>query len=74
MTELQLYWLNQQEAKAEFAYPFKKRPRFVLEAKAYGANGSNMTDVIGDIENDYSSEEHKYTFQLSPMEYLEPKD
>lgn len=38
------------DAKCDFAIPSKSEPQIVIEAKAYGATGSKMTDVIGDIE------------------------
>jgi hypothetical protein len=37
-------------AKCDFAVPSKSNPQIVVEAKGYGATGSKMTDVIGDIE------------------------
>jgi hypothetical protein len=37
-------------AKCDFAIPGKDGPRIVIESKGYGATGSKMTDVIGDIE------------------------
>jgi hypothetical protein len=37
-------------AKCDFAMPSKSNPQIVIEAKGYGATGSKMTDVIGDIE------------------------
>ncbi len=37
-------------AKCDFAIPSRENPRIVIEAKGYGATGSKMTDVIGDIE------------------------
>lgn len=37
-------------AKCDFAVPSKTNPQIVIEAKGYGATGSKMTDVIGDIE------------------------
>lgn len=37
-------------AKCDFAIPSKANPRILIEAKGYGATGSKMTDVIGDIE------------------------
>ena len=37
-------------AKCDFAIPSKALPRILIESKAYGATGSKMTDVIGDIE------------------------
>lgn len=39
-----------QTAKCDFAIPSKHLPRILIESKAYGATGSKMTDVIGDIE------------------------
>lgn len=41
---------HNQTAKAEFAIPNKESAAIIFEAKAYGATGSKMTDVIGDIE------------------------
>lgn len=37
------------EAKCDFAIPSMASPRIIIEAKGYGATGSKMTDVIGDI-------------------------
>lgn len=37
-------------AKCDIAIPSMDDPRIVIESKAYGATGSKMTDVIGDIE------------------------
>ncbi len=37
-------------AKCDFAIPSKTAPRILIEAKGYGATGSKMTDIIGDIE------------------------
>jgi hypothetical protein len=37
-------------AKCDIAIPTKAEPRILIESKAYGATGSKMTDVIGDIE------------------------
>lgn len=37
-------------AKCDFAIPSKTSPRILIEAKGYGATGSKMTDIIGDIE------------------------
>jgi hypothetical protein len=37
-------------AKCDFAIPSKSDPRILIESKGYGATGSKMTDVIGDIE------------------------
>ncbi|MGQ9371516.1 DpnII family type II restriction endonuclease [Azospirillum sp. ST 5-10] len=37
-------------AKCDFAVPSRAAPRILVEAKGYGATGSKMTDIIGDIE------------------------
>lgn len=37
-------------AKFDFAIPDIVRPRIVLEVKGYGATGSKMSDVIGDLD------------------------
>ncbi|MFN0313685.1 MAG: DpnII family type II restriction endonuclease [Burkholderiales bacterium] len=37
-------------AKCDFAIPTKSAPRILIESKGYGATGSKMTDIIGDIE------------------------
>jgi hypothetical protein len=39
-----------QEAKCDFAIPSKGAARILIEAKGYGATGSKMTDVLGDIQ------------------------
>lgn len=39
------------KAKCDFAIPSKGSPNIVVEAKGYGATGSKMTDIIGDIES-----------------------
>jgi len=39
-----------QTAKCDIAIPSRAEPRILVEAKGYGATGSKMTDVIGDIE------------------------
>lgn len=36
--------------KCDFAVPSKANPQIVIESKGYGATGSKMTDVLGDIE------------------------
>jgi hypothetical protein len=38
------------DAKCDFAIPSRSSPRIVIESKAYGATGSKMTDIIGDLE------------------------
>jgi hypothetical protein len=36
-------------AKCDIAIPSKELPRIIIEAKGYGATGSKMTDISGDI-------------------------
>ena len=38
-----------QMAKCDFAIPSKSAPRILIESKGYGATGSKMTDILGDI-------------------------
>lgn len=38
-----------QEAKCDFAIPSKTAARILIESKGYGATGSKMTDILGDI-------------------------
>jgi hypothetical protein len=37
-------------AKCDVAVPDRRRPRIVIEVKGYGATGSKMTDIIGDLD------------------------
>ena len=37
-------------AKCDFAIPNKATPLILVEAKGYGATGSKMTDIIGDVD------------------------
>lgn len=37
-------------AKCDIAIPSKSAPRILIESKGYGATGSKMSDIIGDIE------------------------
>jgi len=39
-----------EKAKCDFAIPSKSAPRIVVESKGYGATGSKMSDIIGDVE------------------------
>lgn len=36
-------------SKADFMIPSRERPKIIIEAKAYEATGSKLTDVLGDI-------------------------
>lgn len=38
-----------QQAKCDFAIPTKRSARILIELKAYGATGSKMSDILGDI-------------------------
>jgi hypothetical protein len=38
-----------QDAKCDFAIPSKATARILIESKGYGATGSKMTDILGDI-------------------------
>ena len=38
-----------QTAKCDFAIPSKLAARILIESKGYGATGSKMTDILGDI-------------------------
>jgi hypothetical protein len=37
-------------AKCDFAIPNRNKPVILIESKGYGATGSKMTDVYGDVE------------------------
>jgi hypothetical protein len=37
-------------AKCDVAVPDRHRPRIVIEVKGYGATGSKMSDIIGDLD------------------------
>ena len=37
------------KAKCDFAIPSKRAARILIESKGYGATGSKMTDILGDI-------------------------
>lgn len=51
-----------QLAKCDIAIPSMQDPRIVIESKAYGATGSKMTDVIGDIEKIISAKRSDTAF------------
>lgn len=36
--------------KTDFAIPNRTKPEILIEAKAYGATGSKLTDILGDLE------------------------
>ena len=45
-------------AKCDVAVPERTRPRIIIEAKGYGATGSKMTDVIGDLDAIIDAKRH----------------
>ena len=49
-------------AKCDFALPDKEDPRVVMEVKAFGATGSKMTDVLGDVEKIISAKRSDTAF------------
>jgi hypothetical protein len=49
-------------AKCDLAIPSRKAPHILIEAKGYGATGSKMTDVIGDIEKIIAAKRRDTTF------------
>lgn len=51
-------------AKCDVAIPSKDDPRIVIETKAYGATGSKMTDILGDIGKIIAAKRHDMTFIL----------
>ncbi|WP_349369446.1 DpnII family type II restriction endonuclease [Salinarimonas sp.] len=45
-------------AKCDFAIPDSTRPRIIVETKGYGATGSKMTDIIGDLDAIIDAKRH----------------
>ena len=45
-------------AKCDFAIPTRHEPRIVVEVKGYGATGSKMTDIIGDLDAIIDAKRH----------------
>ena len=45
-------------AKCDFAIPDKHQPRILVESKGYGATGSKMSDIIGDLDAIISAKRH----------------
>ena len=50
------------EAKCDFAIPSKSAPRILIESKGYGATGSKMTDILGDIRTIIAAKRSDTTF------------
>lgn len=51
-----------EEAKCDFAIPSKHEARILIEAKGYGATGSKMTDILGDIRTIGGTKRHDTAF------------
>jgi hypothetical protein len=49
-------------AKCDIAIPDRGLPRIVLESKGYGATGSKMTDIIGDLDAIIAAKRHDCPF------------
>jgi hypothetical protein len=49
-------------AKCDIAIPNKAAPRIVIESKAYGAIGSKMTDIVGDVDAIIENKRHDTAF------------
>lgn len=49
-------------AKCDVAVPDRSRPQIVLESKGYGATGSKMTDIIGDLDAIIAAKRHDCPF------------
>jgi len=53
-----------QTAKCDFAIPSKSEPRILIEAKGYGATGSKMTDILGDVGKIISAKRSDTSFLM----------
>jgi hypothetical protein len=53
---------DNKSAKCDFAVPDRHRPRIVIEAKGYGATGSKMSDIIGDLDAIIAAKRHDTVF------------
>ena len=51
-------------AKCDFAIPNKERPLILIEAKGYGATGSKMSDIIGDVDAIIGAKRHDASLLL----------
>lgn len=45
-------------AKCDIAIPDRHKPRIIVEVKGYGATGSKMTDIIGDLDAIIDAKRH----------------
>jgi len=48
-------------AKCDVAIPDRSKPRIIIEVKGYGATGSKMTDIIGDLDAIIEAKRHDTT-------------
>jgi len=55
---------GQSTEKADFAIPSRQDPRILVEAKAYGATGSKLTDILGDMARIVEQKRHDTTLLL----------
>lgn len=51
-------------AKCDFAIPNKAQPFILIEAKGYGATGSKMSDIIGDVDAIIGAKRHDASLLL----------
>lgn len=51
-------------AKCDFAIPNKEQPFILIEAKGYGATGSKMSDIIGDVDAIIGAKRHDASLLL----------
>lgn len=51
-------------AKCDFAIPNKTQPFILIEAKGYGATGSKMSDIIGDVDAIIGAKRHDASLLL----------
>ena len=51
-------------AKCDFAIPNKTQPLILIEAKGYGATGSKMSDIIGDVDAIIGAKRHDTSLLL----------
>jgi len=49
---------DRKTAKCDLAIPTKEHPRIIIEVKGYGATGSKMTDIIGDLDAIIDAKRH----------------
>lgn len=52
---------DKKSAKCDFAIPNRERPRIIIEVKGYGATGSKMSDIIGDLDAIIDTKRHDTT-------------